>query len=99
MPEVASFTTYRTQAYLGPQPTVEAMGSDRTIEGEATAFDVGRKIPYLMCDGEQIVTKIHNDDNVIVVSKKRNANKKHFFWLKIYLKHSLKKFKDTYFCF
>ena len=56
-PEVASFTTYRTQTYLGPMPTEASMGS-ASISARPEAFDkdVGA-VPYLKCDGEQVVSK------------------------------------------
>ena len=57
-PEVASFTTFRTQTYLGPMPTKSSMGDSRTVIARADAFDsdVG-ELPYLKCDGEGVVGK------------------------------------------
>lgn len=57
-PEVASFTTFRTQTYLGPQPTLASM-STAGKKALASAFDdhVGA-VDYLACDGEQVVSKV-----------------------------------------
>ena len=55
-PEVASFTTYRTQAYLGPQAS--SMSTDISVHALATAFDksVGQ-LRYLKGDGQALASK------------------------------------------
>ena len=58
-PEVASFTTYRTQTYLGPQCTAANMGADKTKVAIGDVFDQGvGEVPYLICDGSNPFSKI-----------------------------------------
>ena len=57
-PEVASFTTYRTQTYLGPQCTMQNVGSTAGVEADASAFDTGvGGMTYLRVDGQGVVSK------------------------------------------
>ena len=58
-PEVASFTTYRTQTYLGPQCTPANVGTEQTKIAIKDAFDQGvGDVAYLMCDGSNPLSKI-----------------------------------------
>ena len=54
-PEVASFTTYRTQTYLGD---VLSKNVPETVLADASAFNDGiGSLPYLKCDGRGLVSK------------------------------------------
>lgn len=57
-PEVASFTTYRTQTYLGPQCNQASLGAAQTIVARADAFDEGvGTVEYLKSDGQALSSK------------------------------------------
>ena len=57
-PEVASFTTYRTQTYLGPQCNMQNVGATAGIEADSSAFDTGvGNLTYIRSDGQGIVSK------------------------------------------
>ena len=54
-PEVASFTTYRTQTYLGDMLTKNV---PETLLADASAFPDGiGSMPYLKCDGRGLIAK------------------------------------------
>ena len=58
-PEVASFTTYRTQTYLGPQCNA-AIGADSVIVADEKAFDkdVGAQVYLKAQNASQILSKV-----------------------------------------
>ena len=57
-PEVASFTTYRTQTYLGPQCNAANIGADKCGTMVGTSLDDSvSDLVYLKADGQAITSK------------------------------------------